>query len=869
MVTRSTISYTQSSHKEDQKRLKDALALQKAGKLEDAKEIYLDLTTSVHSAFDAHHMLGVLYASQQDYGKALYHGNEALRHGESADLRYNLALIAWRTEKIATMQEHAEELAKIAPNDVRVYPFYARYDLHHRQYEKALVNAELAQKTASDASLYIGLYCRALVANNRYAEALSILRQKKEPSYQLLYAQYLLEADIHAPQNQKAYLQEAEDIFLKLVVTEKNQKLAAKAQASLAKLSEKRFDDDSMIEKRFRHALRLDPSSSMHRMGLSFSLLKQKKWLEGFALLQSRKKLPAMQAMLAQYAGVPELTAKEDLLLIEGCHVVVLSEQGIGDNLQFMRFIPFLQQYKPSCISLHVPLALKSLAASLDGVQHIVSDGDTLHEVNFVIPMMSLPSLFKSDTIEKAIASTFYLHPVGEAKTQLPAAYHPLKVGIAWQGNIHFAEDNRRSIPFDMIHTLLSETPVTFYGLQKPTSAAFQELAQQHPHLIDVSEALESFNDTAHFVKELDLVISVDTSLLHLAGVMGVKAIGLIPPVGDWRWHKDKISTWYPSLTLIRAQKNWQDAIEQLCLAIQNHRKHNSKSMPPRDFSDAHQKILSLLEASEWHKALQEAKKITSIEPQAEILHLQGIAALKTGDIQQAISCLKKGLAQEPSPRVFLDILHDLISLYTIENQQEKALIAFLNALEKDLFNQKTLRLILRYHKESERLALCIRKKRRKYKQHILLEQAQVYLYIHAQKFVEAEAILESIDTQKQGMWTKDYLLSLLAGKALEAAQRAIAKKAMAKAIESNPQDPLHQMNYNLILVADGELNRAILNLRNAINKNPNPRVSATLSQLLIASGQKEQAQSILHTALLHHPQEQELLEMKKNIDSL
>ena len=236
-----------------------------------------------------------------------------------------------------------------------------------------------------------------------------------------------------------------------------------------------------------------------------------------------------------------------------GKTLLIYSEQGLGDTLQFCRYVPRLEALGAKVL-LEAPRELFTLISTLKGNATLIEQGNELPDFDLHCPLMSLPLAFRT-TVSTIPAAIPYLY----SDTEKQAVRHKrlgaktkLRVGLAWSGSSLHKNDLNRSIPLALFASLL-DLPIEFHALQKeisPEDAAFladaTAIAPHQNELID-------FSDTAALIAEMDLVISVDTSVAHLAGALATPVWLLLPFMPDFRWMLDRIdSPWYPTATLFR-----------------------------------------------------------------------------------------------------------------------------------------------------------------------------------------------------------------------------------------------------------------------------------------------------------------------------
>lgn len=235
---------------------------------------------------------------------------------------------------------------------------------------------------------------------------------------------------------------------------------------------------------------------------------------------------------------------------IAGKTILLWSEQGFGDTLQFCRYASFVAELGAT-VYLEVPASLKSLLAGLDGVAQVFGEGEALPEFDCQCPIPSLPLAFKCR--EETICGAPYIS--ASARYQWIDGVQPEarpKVGIAWSGNAAQENDHNRSMTFSQFQSLLPRG-LEVVCLQKDIRDTDSEALSAHPAIHAVNAPLEDFSDTAALINELDLVVTVDTSVAHLAGAMGKEVWILLSWAADWRWLLDRSdSPWYDSATLFR-----------------------------------------------------------------------------------------------------------------------------------------------------------------------------------------------------------------------------------------------------------------------------------------------------------------------------
>jgi tetratricopeptide (TPR) repeat protein len=240
---------------------------------------------------------------------------------------------------------------------------------------------------------------------------------------------------------------------------------------------------------------------------------------------------------------------------IAGKRLLLYSEGGLGDTLQFCRYAASGAALGATVL-LEVQTPLVGLLSNLEGVSQLIAAGSNLPPFDYQCPLMSLPLAFKT-TLDSVPAASKYLHgdkaKVAHWRTQLGERSRP-RIGLAWSGNPNNWIDHRRSIPLaDWVPHLPSE--FQYFCLQTQIREADRAVLDSNPFIVSSNDESLDFAATAALCECMDVVISVDTSLAHLSGALGQRTWLLLPFNPDWRWMLDRDDTpWYPSMKLYRQE---------------------------------------------------------------------------------------------------------------------------------------------------------------------------------------------------------------------------------------------------------------------------------------------------------------------------
>ncbi|MDD5298545.1 MAG: tetratricopeptide repeat protein [Rhodocyclaceae bacterium] len=287
-----------------------------------------------------------------------------------------------------------------------------------------------------------------------------------------------------------------------------------------------------------------------------------------------RHGLPDYEYRWGQLGAAPPRSFPQPLWLGEtdlaGKTILLHGEQGMGDTLQFVRYVTLVAA-QGTRVVLEVQPALRKLLDAFPGTSAVLSTGDPLPDFDCHCPLMSLPLAFKTE-LATIPAAPRYLTVAEERIQHWAARLESLgapRIGIVWSGNAKHLNDHNRSVALADLLPVLGARPAV--SLQKEVREQDLEALRATPTILDISAELLEFADTAAAIENLDLVITVDTSVAHLAGALGKPVWILLPFIPDWRWLLDRSdSPWYPSARLFRQSErgNWSAAFAALEAAL-------------------------------------------------------------------------------------------------------------------------------------------------------------------------------------------------------------------------------------------------------------------------------------------------------------
>lgn len=316
-----------------------------------------------------------------------------------------------------------------------------------------------------------------------------------------------------------------------------------------------------LSEARMAHesALAIDGDDPDFHWNHAITLLLAGRLEEGFAEYEWRRRNPGF--------GPRQVTGPAwDGGDAAGRSILLFTEQGLGDAIQFARYAPLLAKAGADVI-LACPKKLAPLFATLDEAVTVVGDLNAAGPYDCQAPLMSLPHLMGT-TLESIPADTPYLSPPPETASPLPASSGRKRVGLVWGGNPERADARHRSVSLETLRPLFDVDGLDWMSLQ--IGAPRKQILETGLRLKDLAPDLPA---TAAAIMELDLVITVDTSIAHLAGALGRPFWVLLSHAPDWRWMLDRDeSPWYPTARLFRqpSSGDWASVVDDIRSALQD-----------------------------------------------------------------------------------------------------------------------------------------------------------------------------------------------------------------------------------------------------------------------------------------------------------
>jgi tetratricopeptide (TPR) repeat protein len=307
-------------------------------------------------------------------------------------------------------------------------------------------------------------------------------------------------------------------------------------------------------------AIELKPEYALARTSRATDLLRREKFEEGWLEYEWRWRLPQFRQDLPDpkkpiWNGEP----------LAGRTILLRCEQGMGDTIQFVRYASLVKERGPKKIILLSQPALVRLMQRATGVDEVIAQGTALPPYDVQVPLLSQPRIFKTDigTIPSSV-------PYITAEPEL-AGDANVKVGLVWSSNPGHPLARFRTTTLSAFAPLAQIPGLTFYSLQKGEPAKQSTTPPSGMTVVDRTEELTDFAETAALLANLDLVVTVDTAVAHLAGAMSKRTLTIVPFLSDFRWFLARDdSPWYPTMRLFRLRSmfGWDEAISRVAEAL-------------------------------------------------------------------------------------------------------------------------------------------------------------------------------------------------------------------------------------------------------------------------------------------------------------
>lgn len=668
-------------HKSEQQRLFD---LVKTGNFVEAKNFYLELRQKYPTSKDLY-LFGIkIHVSLNENQKALDLILE-LKHNNlwNVDLELAEALCYSKLNRISEAEKTYQNLVKKNQFHFTVLFNYAVFLHKIKNLDEAIYYYEKASQIKSDnEELYYNL-------GNAFREKEDFEKAEK---------QYSKSIELN-PSNDDAF-------YNKAVVLEKQNK------------------DEEAI-KNYRKAIELNNENVEAHWNLSLLLMKNEFWDEGWNEYEWRlqKKEFKISFPFPKWEG-DNLKSKK---------ILVYSEQGIGDTFQFIRGLKLLKE-QDAYIILECKKFLVDFFKELDFIDEIIAEGEKYNlECDYYSPLMSLPRFVDIERV-----STPYLQSDDELDEKWKNyfdQFNEKKIGIVWKGNPQNTNDSNRSCDISFFKELAKDEKLKFFSLQKLDETNVSESDLNKAGIINL---FDNFKETASIIKNLDLVITVDTAIAHLAGALNVDVWTLLSTESDWRWGKQNDKTkWYPSMKLVRQERlgDWNELFQRVMILLNENPDNKEHGI------SLYKSGLKEYEKGNIHESINLIKESIKYYKSAEVYNNLGLL-LQESDLSEAEKYYKKSIELDPQ---YIKACNNLAILKFKQNKFDEAIGWFKKGLAINQNDSET----------NFNLALTLQKIDKKDKakkfylktlqndKHFESGKNLVGIYLEEDDFVNAESIIE------------------------------------------------------------------------------------------------------------------------------
>jgi tetratricopeptide (TPR) repeat protein len=540
--------------------LREAVTLQQQGRLREAEKIYTRVLKAVPNQFDALNLLGTVKAQRGHAGEAYRLITAALKVNPcAADAWVNLGIVLHALKRDQEALESFDKSLALKPGDADalLQRGNALLALGRAQDALAAFDEVLASMPRhAQARLNRGLALATTLGRHQEAVAdfeAALAISPANPAAHYNYGISLFSLGRYA--EAVAAYDRALSIAPNHVKAWNNRGLALQAL--------NRFDAALTS---YSKALELQKDYADAHFNQALALLTVGEFRRGFEEYEWRWRRTGMPG---HGRGRPLWLGEYPL---RGRTILLHAEQGLGDTIQFARYVPLLARNGAKVV-LEVQPQLKALLGQIADAACVVARGEPLPAFDVHCPLGSLPLALKTESATIP-AEVPYLRAddahIAKWCPRLEALGRP-RVAVAWSGNVQHLNDRNRSIPLSDLAALWSIGSVRFLAVQRDLRSGDAELLAAEPRVAQIGTELDDFADTAAVLALVDLVITVDTSVAHLAGAMGRPVWILVPFSPDWRWTlSGDSSRWYATARLFRQSLgDWESVIERLRSELQ------------------------------------------------------------------------------------------------------------------------------------------------------------------------------------------------------------------------------------------------------------------------------------------------------------
>lgn len=529
--------------------MSEGFAFHCAEKFKSAEQCYSEVLRIYPDEPDALHFMGILAHQDGQNEKAIAYLRQAVRSRENfVGALQNLSKILLIEKYYSEALEIAQQTLGLDENSDQALRAMAHAYFKLHQFDKAYKAYKKIDELFPGEVVTVRNVAMSLSGLRRRDEAIATYRRALDLEPENIITRLGLAAALNAAGVYEVAIEE-----LDTIIEHKPDYVPALVHkgSSLAGLD--RFDEAVEL---FHRAIEIDPHHPEAHFNLGLELLSNGKLAAGWDEYSWRLKTETF--VKQSHPTTAPIWQGENLV---GKSILLFPEQGMGDSIQFIRYVRLLSGRGGNvyCCCLR---PLYNLFRTIEGAAGVFELGQQIPTVDYQISMMELPRVLRTDLYNIPLAEGYLKPPVVDFSRP-----DNLSVGIVWQGNPSHERDTLRSISLEELVPLFDIGDVSFFSLQVGGAQAKIVELNLQDHVKDMSGQLTDYAATAGVIAQLDVVISVDTSVAHVTGAIGRPLWLLLPTAPDWRWGRAGATTpWYHSMRLFRQESRgeWSHVIQRV-----------------------------------------------------------------------------------------------------------------------------------------------------------------------------------------------------------------------------------------------------------------------------------------------------------------
>ncbi len=579
---------------EENELINQALDLYKNKDFKKAQDIYIRILNLNPKSVEAHANIGVIYKILGDIQKAISHYVEVIKLNPKHATTYNNLGNAFKDIKNYKMAIKAfHDCIKLEENNYNTYNNLAMVYEATGQLNRALQCYKKAVELNPKYTNAINNIAVVLYKQKKYKEAIEIFKiaLKIDPKYREVYSnlgatynknkdydnaiKYLEMAIKYMPNHAGAYTNLG-NVYNKLY----DYKTAAKYHEKSISLdpsgsnaysnvgtSYKYLSFSNKSIESYKKAIELNPNFENAHFDLATMYLAKEDFKNGWEEYEWRFKKEEMISHMILYKDIFSKPMLKRNMDIKDKTLLLHSEQGFGDSIEFIRFLPLLKEKYKCKIAVKCRDELTTLFKSISQIDVLTNRSEKTPPFDYHLPIMSMPYILDMKSFNDLPKQYPYLFAKKDKEFEIKKEKSKINIGICWSASITGESYDGKVFDLKYLEPFINSNRINVYSLQVGIEKEDIKKLSYENKIIDITEKLSDFSKTASFMMELDLIISSDTSVAHLAGALNIPVWIPLQKIPDWRWgNKGENTKWYPSAKLFRQKTNrvWNGVFQSL-----------------------------------------------------------------------------------------------------------------------------------------------------------------------------------------------------------------------------------------------------------------------------------------------------------------